>query len=475
MDAAAYQDPATLHRVRTHSPDSGTLLSSGSNNKPTRSASRLVKSHTTTYDGHNTNGNHNHNHEGLGESGKVSVVHYEVVPKRASSRQSRSLDSTHDDYMAAPFAYRHGRRYLRDPSIAYPLPVDLAELHRQNLRTLLLMHVFGTPFCAPFFQNRPPKKVLEIACGSALWSSCTHDFFSRAGHPDVSFTGLDIAPLAPDLRMQGVDWRFVQHDLRKLPFPFEDDEFDFIFVKDTVFCAGAAGVGVELNPLTELVRYLAPGGVIEVSESDLLFRCLLPAPPTGVGVCQEDVKQAERTGTYLIGAGTPFTKAQNRYLQDYNVWAEKAIDKIESTAAPCALMGLTFSSEPEVYGSVGSRRIAIPLGELRWEREGIGGALPNLKKKNSRGKGSSQKVCSSQQPNATCGPLTPDQLALRRTALLTVLGLIEGLEPMLMKESGKKQDEWDRWWAALNTDLLERNGLLNGECLEVGAWWARKA
>ena len=43
-----------------------------------------------------------------------------------------------------------------------------------------------------------------------------------------------------------------------------------------------------------------------------------------------------------------------------------------------------------------------------------------------------------------------------------------------MSESGKKQDEWDRWWAALNSDVLERNGLSNGECLEVGAWWAQK-
>ena len=460
------QEPATLHRARAHSPDSSTL----SGNKPTRSASRLVKSHTKTYDGSN---NKNSNNEGAGESsGKVSVVHYEVAPKDASCRQSSSGDSNNEDYMATPFAYRHGRRYLRDPSIAYPLPVDLVELHRQNLRTLLLIHVFGTPFCAPFFEHRPPKKVLEIACGSALWSSCTHDFFEREGHPDVSFTGLDIAPLAPDLRKQGVNWRFVQHDLRKLPFPFEDGEFDFIFVKDNVFCA--AGVGVELNPLTELMRYLKPGGVIEVWESDLLFRCLLPAPPTGPGVCLDDVKQASNTGTYLIGAGTPFAKAQNKYLQDYNVWAEKAIDKIESTAAPCALMGLTFSSEPELYDSVGSRRIAIPFGELRWEREGTGGATPNLTKTHSRGKSSLQRAYSSQEPSVTSGSLTPEQLALRRTALITVLGLIEGMEPLLMSESGKKQDEWDRWWAALNSDVLERNDVSNGECLEVGAWWAQK-
>lgn len=371
-----------------------------------------------------------------------------------------------------PFTYRLGRRYLRDPTISYPLPVDLVEIHRQNLRTLLLMQVYGAPFCVPFSPNQRPKKVLEIACGSALWSSVAHDFFQSRGHQNVSFTGLDIAPLAPDLRKQGVDWRFVQHDLRKLPLPFDDEEFDFIFVKDTVFCA--AGVGVEVNPLMQLMRYLKPDGVIEVWESDLLFRCLRPSPPTSMGMAEEDVKQAESTATYAIAAGTPFTKAQNPYLQDYNVWAERAMEKIEATAAPCALMGLTFSSEPELFTSVGSRRIAIPLGEVRWEREDIGGDPSSHNKKAGREQSVAKRASASVQPSLVRRSLTPDQKALRRIALETVLGLIEGLETLLMKESGKKQDEWDRWWAGLNSDLLEQDGLLNGECLEVGAWWARK-
>ena len=460
MEGVAYhyhQEPAALHRARTHSPDSGSQSS-----KPNRTASRLVTSHTTTFDRSNSEAS---------ELGNVSVVHYEGAPSNQSSRPSGSRKSN-ADYTSMPFTYRHGRRYLRDPTIAYPLPVDLVEIHRQNLCTILLMQVYGAPFCAPFFQRRPPKKVLEMACGSALWSSSAHDFFKQRGYANVSFTGLDIAPLAPDLGKHGVDWIFVQHDMRKLPLPFEDEEFDFIFVKDTVFCA--AGVGVGRSPLTELMRYLKPGGVVEVWESDLLFRCLLPSPPTNLGTPEDVVKQAGSTATYAIAAGTPFAKAQNTYLQDYNVWAEKAIDKIEATATPCALMGLTFSSEPEVYGSVGSRRIAIPLGETRWEREGIGGDPTGQKNKNSRDKSGAKRVSPGMQPSVERKPLTADQKALRRTALTAVLGLIEGLEPLLMQESGKKQDEWDRWWAGLNSDLLEQDGLLNGECLEIGAWWARK-
>lgn len=422
-------------------------------------APRLVKSNAVDYDTSN----------GGPEFGKISVVHYEAAPND-QSKPKRPRPTVGETYMANPFTYRHGRRYLRDPSISYPLPVDLVELHRQSLRSMLLVQVFGTPFCAPHFRDRPPKKVLEVACGSALWSATVHEYFKLHGHADVSFTGLDIAPLAPELQKQGMKWTFVQHDLRQVPLPFDEGEFDFIFVKDTVFCA--AGSDVRLDLVTDLMRYLKPSGVIEVWESDLLFRALLPSPPTSLTMSRDDAKQAERTATYLISPGTPFAKAQDKYIQDYNMWAGKAMEKLDFTATPCALMGLTFSSHPETYDSVGSRRVAIPLSDIRWERE-ESGESKSLSNKIGREKRSS-KPQSKSEASTDNRSLTPEQGELRRTALLTVLGLIESLEPLLLQQSGKTQDEWDRWWAGLNKDLLEQDGLLNGECLEVGAWWARK-
>ena len=336
------------------------------------------------------------------------------------------------------------------------------------------MRVFGAPFCSPAFEDAPPKKILELACGSALWSSACHDYFKTQGWKNVSFTGLDIAPLAPDLKQHGIDWRFVQHDLRKSPLPFEDGEFDFMFIKDTVLCA--AGVGMQINPLEELMRYVKPGGVVEVWESDLIFRCLLPFPHVAPGASGDDVEQAEETATYTTTPGTGFVKAQNKYLLDYNTWVEKGLDKLKLPAAPCALMGFIFSSEPDLYVDLGSRRIAIPFGEIRWEREGVSGEGKDHRSPD-RGNGApkpSSRKSKVQGPPQTRVQLTPDQAALRQTALTTVIGLIEGLEPMLMKESEKKQDEWDRWWTGMTTDLLEKDGTLSGECLEVGAWWARK-
>lgn len=158
------------------------------------------------------------------------------------------------------------------------------------------------------------------------------------------------------------------------------------------------------------------------------------------------------TATYTFSSATPFTRAQNKFLVDYNSWVEKSFDKRKLTAVPCATIGLSFNSEVDTLENVDSRRIAIPLGDLRWEREGQG--------KDSKGR-----------PRKA---LTPEQISIRRTALLTVIQMIEGLEPMLMEASGKGRDEWDRWWAAMTTDLFQKGSLASGECLEVSAWWGQK-
>ncbi|KAJ5606250.1 hypothetical protein N7510_009031 [Penicillium lagena] len=354
------------------------------------------------------------------------------------------------DYTSYPLARQGDRTYFRDPDNSYPLPCDMPEIHRQTLRTAMLLRVFGGPFCNPHLANHPPKRVLEIACGSGVWSGLCHDYFARRGQPNVGFVGIDIVSIAPDLRKQGMNWQFKRHDLRRPRLPFPDDYFDFVFIKDTGMCASspaqlASGLG-------EPLRVLKSGGVLEVWDSDWVFRSLLPNPAPARKLASKDQDIADATATYTFSSATPFTRAQNQYLIDYNSWIENSFDRRRLSALPCATIGLSFNSEVDVLEMVDSRRIAIPLGEVRWEREGQG--------KDSKGRG--RKT------------LTAEQLSIRQTALLTVIQMIEGLEPMLMEASGKGRDEWDRWWASMTTDLLQKGGLASGECLEVSAWWGRK-
>lgn len=320
---------------------------------------------------------------------------------------------------------------------------------------MTLIRVFGAPYCAPQLKDNRPKKVLELACGSGLWSHACHNHFLEhdvGGSPDdtskdekstTSFTGLDIVHIAPDLRRKGVNWQFVRHDIRKPTLPFPSEHFDFVFIKDAGLCQSATAQQTAL--LGEPLRVLKRGGILEVWDSDHVFRALLPNPTPPPKLSMKDQNHADATATYTISSATPFAAAQNKYLLDYNSWIEKAFEKRKLTPMPCATIGLSFTAEVDAFQSSGSRRVAIPLGaEVRWEQTG------------GRGK------------------LNDDQLALRRTALTTTIQMIEGMEPILMEASGKGRDEWDRWWAAMTTDLLQKNGLANGECLEVGAWWGQK-
>ncbi|KAJ5136278.1 hypothetical protein N7448_004832 [Penicillium atrosanguineum] len=383
-----------------------------------------------------------------GPSASGSDIHSNLSSNFAVASSS-SLSSL-TDYNTYPLARYGDRTYLRDPENTYPLPCDLLEIHRQSLRTMMLLRVFGGPFCNPHSANQLPKRVLEIACGSGLWSGLCHEHFVRRGHPNVSFVGIDVVSLAPELRKQGMNWQFKRHDLRKPRLPFPDDYFDLVFIKDAGLCPSSPAQ--QASGLSEPLRVLKSGGILEVWDSDWVFRSLLPNPAPARMTSTKDQEIAESTATYTFSSATPFTMAQNKFLVDYNSWVEKSFDRRKLTSLPCATIGLSFNSEVDILENVDSRRIAIPLGDMRWEREGTG--------KDSKGR--ARKA------------LTPEQASLRRTALITVIQMIEGLEPLLMEASGKGRDEWDRWWAAMTADLFQKGSLASGECLEVSAWWGRK-
>lgn len=368
------------------------------------------------------------------------------------------------------FARRHGRRYLRDSTLDYPLPCDLAELHRQTLRTMMLCQVFNGPICSPIFNAKPPKRVLEVGCGTAFWSVMCHRHFSNRGCNSISFTGLDVAPLAPDLNADDdMNWRFVQHDMRNIPLPFGDDEFNLIMSKDMSLVTPNSSV-LQQAILDEYIRILKPGGVLEIWDSDHSLRMLLPHTPhivSDVGGDTDDTTQAQinAMGAYLVTPQTPMAVPHNHRLQEYNLWITKVLEARKFSPMPCTLMRPTLLQEFEGLVGTEGRLIAIPLGEVRWEREGIGGASNDVS-----GHGIKGKV----RDTGDRRVLTPGQAALRRTALTTLIQSIESLEPLLREASGKGQDEWDRWMAGLMNDLMKPGGTGWGECLEVAACWAQK-
>jgi SAM-dependent methyltransferase len=291
-----------------------------------------------------------------------------------------------------------------------------------------------------------------------------HRHFAQRGFTSISFTGLDIAPLAPRMDTDDdMNWRFVQHDLRRTPLPFRDEEFSLIMCKDVSLVLPQSGMQQEL--LDEYIRILKPGGTIEIWDGDHSLRMLLPHAPPSTREDEDDSEDEEQVhtnamGTYTMTSQVPLAAPQNQYIQEYNVWIAKALQKRQLTPMPCTFFRPLLLQESEILIETDTRRLAIPLGEVRWEREGVGGAVSAGF--TGKGKESDRKL------------LTAGQAALRKTALMTVIQFIESMEPLLREASGKGQDEWDRWQGGMMNDLLKNNGTSWGECLEVGAWWARK-
>lgn len=394
-----------------------------------------------------------------------------------SSRTILSTDPSASLVAARPFVQRNGRTFLNDETLPYPLPSDLTELHRQALRTMLLIQVIGAPVLSPGLIKKPPQRVLEIGCGSGFWSNMCHQYFKSRGHGGLSFTGIDIAPLGPDNSSSASDdamkptgdmqWKFIQHDIRQIPWPIPSEEYDLVMVKDVSYAVTNMMMQAFIE---ECVRMVKPGGTFEIWDSDHLIRSLRPHVPTST-VSAEDAEQqaaAASLGAYVINPQTPLTAPSNDYINEYNSWLSKALESLDINPLPCTIIGPTLIQEYETLGDVRSRRIALPLSEFRWEKEGIGGVITTDTKTDSRGKEPPST------PRADKKTLTAAQIALRQTALLTQVQEIQALEPILREVSGKSQDEWDMWLGKMMSDLMDDNRTSLSECLEFGAWYAKK-
>ncbi|KAL5598778.1 hypothetical protein BROUX41_003888 [Berkeleyomyces rouxiae] len=442
----------------------------------------------------------------------VSVSSSSLVSKtRTMSSGHHSASASSEALLSKPFVLKNSRTYINDVNLPYPLPVDLTELHRQSLRTLMLIQLFRVPVCCPTLTVKPPTKVLEVGCGSGFWSMMCHRYFRNRGHSSVSFTGMDISPLAlsstsglrrPD---QDMKWRFVQHDIRQTPFPFPNEEFDLIMVKDLSL---AITNDMQQKLMDEYIRLLSPGGILEVWESDHTIRLLRPPPPvapgssppatancpntanasTSTGVAEEETERASAItmGAYLMSPNTALSAALNKFLAEYNTWLTRALELRGICPVPCTLVGPMLLQESDSLTDVRSCRLVVPFSDVRWEKEGIGGVQTHAGASNnshghSHGHSHNHNSSTSKHrskgrhhSNRTSSGLSPGQMALRRTALMTVIQEIQALESVLREVNGKSQDEWDTWMGKMMHDLLQENGTSWGECLEIGAWWARK-
>ena len=153
-----------------------------------------------------------------------------------------------------------GRRYYNDDKNPYCLPCDTKELSRQTLLHELTTEIYGNYTAIDFTVEKIPHRVLDLGCGTALWVTHMNEMFTKMGHPDVEFVGLDVVPVQLD--MKDVDFTFVKHDIRIHPLPFDDNTFDYVFARDLALTLSATDMYG--GAISEIMRIIKPKGLFEL-------------------------------------------------------------------------------------------------------------------------------------------------------------------------------------------------------------------
>ncbi|KAK6842515.1 hypothetical protein PG987_003375 [Apiospora arundinis] len=430
------------------------------------------------------------------------------------------------------------RRFFSDPTLAYPFPIDLKETHRQTLSTLLRLRLNGgrpvlrsdelvgptdtsssssssTPSTTPFStstttatrttaapsssqqkQNfKPPRRVLEVGCGSGVWSMLCHRYFARHGHNAVSFVGLDIRgsssnssnPSCKSDKEEGTGrarppWstrtattctgslcsttagRSPGHSSRppstssssrtcRPPSPRRSWP-----PSRTSWCASCApAASSRSGDFDSVLRSLKPnapdtvtkgrGSSLSISNSSSSTRHQHTQQQQHKKQQQKDDAFAE-LGVYDVDANILGPSA-NPFVVEYNGWLSQACDARTVSPVPCATIGPFLVQEADTLEGMISKRFAIPLStDIGRQLTGCDG-----------------------NPTAAANS---ERAAIRNTALQCVVDLIGTWEPMLRSVNKMSQESWDSWYAKAKKNLMLEGGADGGECLEVGVWSVRK-
>ena len=162
----------------------------------------------------------------------------------------------------------------------YVLPKDKAEGDRLDLQHYLVRHVAQGNYRAPL---RQPRAILDVATGTGIWARELASEFPRAR---VVGFDIDRTPLERSLEVLGPGGQFPANFSFQLadalkPFPFAEGEFDVVHAR---FISPFVPIPAWPQVVAEMMRVLAPGGIIELVE--------LEAPPTSASAAYNTLAAA---------------------------------------------------------------------------------------------------------------------------------------------------------------------------------------
>ncbi|KAK6842499.1 hypothetical protein PG987_003359 [Apiospora arundinis] len=190
-------------------------------------------------------------------TGKSVFIEADSIP-RARDVDWESVTSSITNYRV-----ENGRTYHAYKDGSYLYPNDTDEQDRQQFEHVILQHLMGGRlYFAPWSQEHPPRRVLDIGTGTGIWAVEVGFEYPTAKVLGTDLSAIQPTDVPPNVEFYVEDTRDPWHWYR------QEDRFDYIHTRMTLGCWEDLKVDVVQKSFDQL----EPGGWFE--SQDLLSSIL---------------------------------------------------------------------------------------------------------------------------------------------------------------------------------------------------------
>ncbi|KAK8020423.1 methyltransferase [Apiospora arundinis] len=183
--------------------------------------------------------------------------------KQILSPRARDVDWESVTSSITNYRVENGRTYHAYKDGSYLYPNDTDEQDRQQFEHVILQHLMGGRlYFAPWSQEHPPRRVLDIGTGTGIWAVEVGFEYPTAKVLGTDLSAIQPTDVPPNVEFYVEDTRDPWHWYR------QEDRFDYIHTRMTLGCWEDLKVDVVQKSFDQL----EPGGWFE--SQDLLSSIL---------------------------------------------------------------------------------------------------------------------------------------------------------------------------------------------------------